>query len=153
MGNHPFDVGESVDQASFHPVKHITTGEGGAVVVRDPDVQRRIERLRQHGIERDPTRLVGPEDGLEYGLDVLDTIRAVYRAAGGLDAVAQAAGRCNREGKLNGLGDVYVFVAPTEPPPGTPRRNRRPGQGARPHKLNAFNLLARAFKHSAIARR
>jgi hypothetical protein len=30
-----------------------------------------------------PTRLVGPEDGLEYGLNVLDTIRAVYRAAGG----------------------------------------------------------------------
>jgi hypothetical protein len=30
-----------------------------------------------------PVRLVGPEDGLEYGLNVLDTIRAVYRAAGG----------------------------------------------------------------------
>jgi len=42
---------------SFHPVKHITTGEGGAVIVCDPDVQRRLERLRQHGIERDPTRL------------------------------------------------------------------------------------------------
>jgi UDP-4-amino-4,6-dideoxy-N-acetyl-beta-L-altrosamine transaminase len=41
---------------SFHPVKHITTGEGGAVIVRDPDIQRRIERLRQHGVERDPAR-------------------------------------------------------------------------------------------------
>ena len=41
---------------SFHPVKHVTTGEGGAIVVRDPDVQRRMERLRQHGIERDPAR-------------------------------------------------------------------------------------------------
>ena len=30
-----------------------------------------------------PTRLIGPEDGLEYGFHVLDTIRAVYRAAGG----------------------------------------------------------------------
>ena len=39
---------------SFHPVKHITTGEGGAILVRDPDVQRRLERLRSHGIERDP---------------------------------------------------------------------------------------------------
>jgi hypothetical protein len=29
------------------------------------------------------TRLIGPEDGLEYGLEVLDTVRAVYRAAGG----------------------------------------------------------------------
>jgi perosamine synthetase len=41
---------------SFHPVKHITTGEGGAIVVRDPDVKRRMDRLRQHGIERDPAR-------------------------------------------------------------------------------------------------
>jgi hypothetical protein len=30
-----------------------------------------------------PTRLIGPEDGLEYGFNILETIRAVYRAAGG----------------------------------------------------------------------
>ena len=29
------------------------------------------------------TRLIGPVDGLEYGLNLLETIRAVYRAAGG----------------------------------------------------------------------
>lgn len=45
---------------SFHPVKHITTGEGGAVIVRDPDIKRRLERLRQHGIERDHARLDAP---------------------------------------------------------------------------------------------
>jgi UDP-4-amino-4,6-dideoxy-N-acetyl-beta-L-altrosamine transaminase len=45
---------------SFHPVKHITTGEGGAVLARDPDVRRRLERLRQHGIERDHARLPAP---------------------------------------------------------------------------------------------
>jgi len=45
---------------SFHPVKHITTGEGGAVIARDPEVRRRLERLRQHGIERDPARLSAP---------------------------------------------------------------------------------------------
>ena len=41
---------------SFHPVKHITTGEGGAVVMRDAHVKRRIDRLRHHGIERDAAR-------------------------------------------------------------------------------------------------
>jgi len=41
---------------SFHPVKHITTLEGGAVAVTDPQLKRRIDRLRQHGIERDPAR-------------------------------------------------------------------------------------------------
>ncbi len=48
---------------SFHPVKHITTGEGGAVVVRDARVHDRLARLRQHGVERDPARLHEPAEG------------------------------------------------------------------------------------------
>ncbi|HEY4243362.1 MAG TPA: UDP-4-amino-4,6-dideoxy-N-acetyl-beta-L-altrosamine transaminase [Kofleriaceae bacterium] len=48
---------------SFHPVKHMTTGEGGAVVTRDPEVARRVERLRNHGVERDPARLAGAAEG------------------------------------------------------------------------------------------
>jgi len=56
---------------SFHPVKHITTGEGGAVIVRDPDVVRRIARLRQHGIERDPARLAGPAGPWVYEVQEL----------------------------------------------------------------------------------
>jgi len=56
---------------SFHPVKHITTGEGGAVLVRDPDIRRRIERLRQHGIERDPARLDAPAGPWVYEVQEL----------------------------------------------------------------------------------
>lgn len=37
---------------SFHPNKNITTGEGGCVVTRDQAMQRRIELLRFHGIDR-----------------------------------------------------------------------------------------------------
>jgi perosamine synthetase len=49
---------------SFHPVKHITTtGEGGAVAVRDAAVARRIEKLRQHGVERDHAQLQAPAEG------------------------------------------------------------------------------------------
>lgn len=48
---------------SFHPVKHLTTGEGGAVVVRDARLKARLDRLRQHGIERDPARLDAPPAG------------------------------------------------------------------------------------------
>lgn len=37
---------------SFHPVKHITTGEGGALLTADPEVAERARLLRSHGIER-----------------------------------------------------------------------------------------------------
>ncbi|HUJ59756.1 MAG TPA: UDP-4-amino-4,6-dideoxy-N-acetyl-beta-L-altrosamine transaminase [Kofleriaceae bacterium] len=48
---------------SFHPVKHITTGEGGAIVTRDPNLKRRIDRLRHHGIERDADRFEAEPPG------------------------------------------------------------------------------------------
>src|SRR5262245_30513187 len=51
---------------SFHPVKAMTTGEGGAVLTNDPELARRVRLLHSHGIERDPTRFTGPntrEDG------------------------------------------------------------------------------------------
>jgi dTDP-4-amino-4,6-dideoxygalactose transaminase len=51
---------------SFHPVKHITTGEGGAVIMRDPRHHARVLRLRHHGIERDPARLSIPSPGPWY---------------------------------------------------------------------------------------
>ena len=38
---------------SFHPVKHLTTGEGGMVTTADPDLDRRLRRLRGHGIDSD----------------------------------------------------------------------------------------------------
>ncbi|MRJ02191.1 MAG: UDP-4-amino-4,6-dideoxy-N-acetyl-beta-L-altrosamine transaminase [Epsilonproteobacteria bacterium] len=38
---------------SFHPVKQITTGEGGAITTRDRKLAERLRRLRNHGIERE----------------------------------------------------------------------------------------------------
>jgi perosamine synthetase len=42
---------------SFHPVKHITTGEGGAVVTNDAEIDRKVKLLRTHGMTRDPGTL------------------------------------------------------------------------------------------------
>jgi UDP-4-amino-4,6-dideoxy-N-acetyl-beta-L-altrosamine transaminase len=46
---------------SFHPVKHITTGEGGAVLTNDPARAQTARDLRSHGIIRDPARLERPQ--------------------------------------------------------------------------------------------
>ncbi len=44
---------------SFHPVKHITTGEGGMITTNDPKLHRKLLRLRSHGINKldDPLEL------------------------------------------------------------------------------------------------
>jgi perosamine synthetase len=42
---------------SFHPVKHVTTGEGGAITTNDEVLYRTLCDLRTHGITKDPARL------------------------------------------------------------------------------------------------
>ena len=44
----------SITVFSFHPVKIITTGEGGMAVTNDADLARRMRLLRSHGITSDP---------------------------------------------------------------------------------------------------
>ena len=51
---------------SFHPVKIITTGEGGMALTNDAEVARRMGMLRTHGITRDPTRLAADDPGDWY---------------------------------------------------------------------------------------
>jgi perosamine synthetase len=48
---------------SFHPVKHVTTGEGGAVTTNDAALAQRLRDLRTHGVVRDPARLRHPHEG------------------------------------------------------------------------------------------
>jgi UDP-4-amino-4,6-dideoxy-N-acetyl-beta-L-altrosamine transaminase len=48
---------------SFHPVKIVTTGEGGIAVTRDKQLAARMTRLRSHGITRDPDLMESPPEG------------------------------------------------------------------------------------------
>jgi len=50
---------------SFHPVKTIAAGEGGAVTTNDADMAARIGRLRNHGVTRDEALLTDPELSLD----------------------------------------------------------------------------------------
>jgi len=51
---------------SFHPVKIVTTAEGGMAMTNDPDLARRMARLRSHGITRDPAEMTHAPDGPWY---------------------------------------------------------------------------------------
>lgn len=51
---------------SFHPVKIITTGEGGMVVTNNKNIYDRLLRLRSHGITRDPDLMEGESHGAWY---------------------------------------------------------------------------------------
>jgi UDP-4-amino-4,6-dideoxy-N-acetyl-beta-L-altrosamine transaminase len=51
---------------SFHPVKIITTGEGGMAVTNDAELVKKMARLRSHGITRYPSEMTAPPDGAWY---------------------------------------------------------------------------------------
>lgn len=59
--SHGRAVGSLGDAAcfSFHPAKLITSGEGGAVVTNDDEIDSRVRSLRDHGLVRDGARFVG----------------------------------------------------------------------------------------------
>jgi CRISPR-associated endonuclease/helicase Cas3 len=71
------------------------------------DVRARLSR-------KEPVRLVSTSL-IEAGVDV--DFAEVWRSATGLDSIAQAAGRCNREGRLEGLGRTVVFEPADYKPP------------------------------------
>ena len=50
---------------SYHPVKHLTTGEGGAILTNNSDLNEKVRRLRTHGMTKDPT-LIEKNDGPWY---------------------------------------------------------------------------------------
>lgn len=64
----PVGCGEFADMTvfSFHPVKIVTTGEGGLVLTNRPELDERLRRLRSHGMTRDPAQMDEPSHGPWY---------------------------------------------------------------------------------------
>jgi dTDP-4-amino-4,6-dideoxygalactose transaminase len=60
--------GEFADMTvfSFHPVKIVTTGEGGMALTNSPKLAEHLRRLRSHGMTRDPAQMDEPSHGPWY---------------------------------------------------------------------------------------
>jgi len=60
-----------ITEFSFHPVKHITTGEGGMCVMNDKELAEKMKILRNHGIDRDARERYGSDASWTYDLKFL----------------------------------------------------------------------------------
>jgi UDP-4-amino-4,6-dideoxy-N-acetyl-beta-L-altrosamine transaminase len=56
---------------SFHPVKHITTGEGGAIVTDNKELYEKLSLLRTHGIDKNAMERYGPDASWAYDMKYL----------------------------------------------------------------------------------
>lgn len=105
-----------------------------------------ISDVKRHLLAGEPVRVVSTQL-VEAGVDV--DFPVVYRALAGLDSIAQAAGRCNREGDLE-HGEMIVFVPP-KPAPLGPLRHAADMtlsllSGASDRRLTR-ELFSRYFEH------
>ena len=53
---------------SFHPIKNITTGEGGMITLNDAALEKKLRMLRFHGIERDAWKRYGKGGNPSYDI-------------------------------------------------------------------------------------
>lgn len=107
---------------SFHPVKHITTGEGGMVTTNDPYLARRLRSFRNHGIDIDAREQQTAGDWyyemteLGYNYRLSDIACALGRSQlGRLDA-GLARRRKIADDYRSALGDLRGLVLPVEGP-------------------------------------
>ncbi len=70
---HGEKVGNFADMTvfSFHPVKPITTGEGGALVTNNPELAQKARMLHSHGIDKDAVSRYGPDANWAYDMKLL----------------------------------------------------------------------------------
>ena len=56
---------------SFHPVKTVTSGEGGACMTNDPELYRKLHLLVSHGITKDPKEMTKETEGQWYQQQIM----------------------------------------------------------------------------------
>jgi UDP-4-amino-4,6-dideoxy-N-acetyl-beta-L-altrosamine transaminase len=109
---------------SFHPVKIVTSGEGGMITTNDPELAWRIGQLRTHGITREADRMVGESHGgwyyeqLELGFNYRMTD---LQAALGASQMTRLESFARRRRELADLYDRELADLPLRPLARDPR--------------------------------
>ncbi|MEI8140245.1 MAG: CRISPR-associated endonuclease Cas3'' [bacterium] len=125
-----YDLFRFMPEGTIH-LSALMCGEHRSSVIAD------IKQRLNDGL---PTRVISTQL-VEAGVDI--DFPVVYRALAGLDSIAQAAGRCNREGR-RAKGEVHVFVPPKSSPSGLLRKGEDTTrelcsmQGFDPHRVEVF---------------
>lgn len=109
---------------SLHPVKHITTGEGGVVATNDPELARHLRRFRSHGIT------TGAEERAAAGSWLYDMVELGYnyrltdlQAALGLSQLEKLSGWVARRRRIAArYGEAFAALAEVERPTVLPDR-------------------------------
>ena len=102
---HALDLFQQACEAGMEGVVHLTTRQYAAHRLRI------IEVVKQRLSEGSPCRLIATSL-VEAGVDL--DFPKVWRAEAGLDSVAQAAGRCNREGERDITDSIVTVFQPAE---------------------------------------
>lgn len=95
---------------SFHPVKHITTGEGGMITTNRKDLDNLLRTLRTHGITRDASEFLGEhKDPWFYEMQHLGFNYRLtdIQAALGLSQLSKVESFLNRRREIAGRYDEF----------------------------------------------
>ena len=98
-----------------------------------------INKIRSALREGAPCRVVSTQL-IEAGVDI--DFPVVFRSVAGIDSIAQAAGRCNREGKLPERGRIFVFLPENGLPPGYFRQAAQNAEIVMRHHEDILSLEA-----------
>jgi perosamine synthetase len=111
---------------SFHPVKTVTSAEGGMVTTRDADLHQRLVDFRTHGMVREPARLTRPDEGgwyMEQQMLGFNYRLSDVHSALGVSQLAKLDGFVARRNEIAAryraaLGDLSELTLAPEPGPG-----------------------------------
>jgi UDP-4-amino-4,6-dideoxy-N-acetyl-beta-L-altrosamine transaminase len=133
---------------SFHPVKMITTGEGGMCVTNSQDIAEKLSRIRSHGITRDPDKSRATVDGpwsydqieLGYNFRLTD-----FQAALGISQLSRLDKFTSRRFELAGMYNNLLSDSSWQP------LASKPGRESSNHLYVIQNNKGMAARQEAFA--